>query len=166
MNAIQKLRLQTTLTQQELATMSGTSQSTIAAYETGAKSPTLRTLGNLARSQNLEMVVTYVPCMTREDRRSLAFHRAIVDHLRMAPDAVLQQARKNLERLTRLHSGVGELFKRWRNWLDLPLEALITKILDPDLEARDMRQVSPFSGILSPKERSQILRQFQKDYSP
>jgi len=67
MNTVQKLRQQTGVTQQELAEMGGTSQSTIAAYETGTKSPTLRTIENLARSQNLEMVVTYIPQMARED---------------------------------------------------------------------------------------------------
>jgi len=35
----------------------GISQSIIAAYETGAKSPTFRTIENLARSQYLELVV-------------------------------------------------------------------------------------------------------------
>lgn len=146
--------------------MGGTSQSTIAAYETGTKSPTLRTVENLARSQNLEMVVTYIPRMTREDRRSLAFHQTIVEHLRMTPATTLMQAKTNLKKLTKMHPGAWELFNRWQTWLDLPLEALITKILDPDPEAREMRQVSPFSGILSPRERTRILREFRKDYQP
>ena len=164
MNTVQKLRQQTGVTQQELALKGGTSQSTIAAYETGAKSPTLRTVENLARSQNLEMVVTYAPQMSREDRRSLAFHQAIVERLRKEPAAILSQAKTNLEKLTKMHSGARMLFDQWQDWLNSPLEELIEKMLDPFLEARDMRQVSPFSGVLGPKERTRVLQQFRKDY--
>jgi len=144
--------------------MGGTSQSTIAAYETGAKSPTLRTVENLARSQNLEMWVTYLPQMTREDKRSLAFHRAIVEILRKDPVPVLTRVKRNLEKLTEMHPGAQLLFNQWKDWLTLPLENLASKILDPLAEAREMRQVSPFSGLLSPKQRARILRQFRKEY--
>jgi transcriptional regulator with XRE-family HTH domain len=164
MNIIQDIRRQTGITQQELAEMGGTSQSTIAAYETGAKSPTLRTVENLARSQNLEMIVRYVPQMTREDRRSLAFHRAIVEILRKDPALILIRAKRNLERLTKMHPGAQMLFDQWQHWLILPLEDLVSKILDPFPQAREMRQVSPFSGLLNQKQRAQILQQFRKEY--
>ena len=48
MNIVRDLRIKSGTTQQELADMAGTSQSTIAAYENGSKSPTIRTLENLA----------------------------------------------------------------------------------------------------------------------
>ncbi len=165
MNTVQKLRQQTGVTQQELAAIAGTSQSTIAAYETGAKSPTLRTVENLARSQNLEMVVTYMPQMTREDRRSLAFHQAIVKRLRKEPAAILGRTKMNLGRLLKMHPGARKLLSQWQDWLNLPLEELIAKMLDPFPEARDMRQVSPFSGVLDPKERARVLQQFRKSYT-
>jgi transcriptional regulator with XRE-family HTH domain len=144
--------------------MGGTSQSTIAAYEAGAKSPTLRTVENLARSQNLEMLVTYLPLMTREDKRSLAFHRAIVEVLRKDPTPILRQAIRNVEKLSKMHPGAQMLFDQWQNWLALPLVNLISNLLDPFPEAREMRQVSPFSGVLSPNQRAQVLRQFRKEY--
>lgn len=144
--------------------MGGTSQSTIAAYETGAKSPTLRTIENLARSQNLEMWVTYLPQMTREDKRSLAFHRAIVEILRKDPVPVLSRAKRNLEKLTNMHPGAHMLFDQWKDWLTLPLNNLASRLLDPLPEAREMRQVSPFSGVLSPEQRARILRRFRKEY--
>jgi transcriptional regulator with XRE-family HTH domain len=164
MNIVQNLRRQAGITQRELAEMGGTSQSTIAAYETGAKSPTIRTVENLARSQNLEMSVTYLPQMTREDKRSLAFHRAIVEVLRKDPVTILSRAKRNLEKLSKMHPGAHMLFDQWKDWLILPLENLASKILDPLPEAREMRQVSPFSGVLSPKQRAQILRQFRREY--
>ena len=164
MNLIRDLRRQAGITQLELAKMAGTSQSTIAAYETGAKSPTLRTAENLARSQNLEMLVTYIPQMSREDKRSLAFHRVIVECLRKDPIPVLNRATRNVEKLANLHPGAEALFNQWKDWLALPLESLISNILNPLPEAREMRQVSPFSGVLSPEQRVKILRQFRKEH--
>ncbi len=164
MNIVRNLRRQAGITQRELAESGGTSQSTIAAYETGAKSPTLRTVANLARSQNLEMMVTYWPQMTREDKRSLAFHRAIVEILRKDPAPILSRAVRNAEKLVKMHPGAQMLFNQWKDWLTLPLENLVSKILDPLPEAREMRQVSPFSGVLGPKQRARILRQFRKEY--
>lgn len=164
MNIIQQLRRQTGITQQELATSGGTSQSTIAAYESGSKSPTMRTIENLARSQNLELRIEFRPPMTREDMRSLAFHRAVAELLRTNPEFVVSRARKNLERLTSMHPNAGTLFGRWREWLSLPFEILIKKILDPQQEACEMRQVSPFSGLLNAQQRTQVLRGFREEY--
>ena len=146
--------------------MAGTSQSTIAAYETGAKSPTLRTIENLAGSLGLEMVATYMPPMTREDRRSLAFHRAIAEILRKTQVPVLCRARRNLKKLARTHPGARVLFDRWEAWLRLPVEELVSNMLDPLPQAREMRQVSPFSGLLAPEHRVRILRQFRKELDP
>ena len=129
MNPVRKLRLRTGITQQELAVMARTSQSTIAAYESGSKSPTLRTLAKLADSQDLEMVTSYMPRLTREDRRSLAFHRAIAEILCRRPVAVRRRATRNLKKLTGIHPGAKLLFDRWRAWLALPVEE--TGLEDP-----------------------------------
>ena len=74
---VRNLRLACDLTRAELAAHAGTSQPTVAAYESGAESPTLRTLHRLARAASAELVVRAVPALTREDRRSLAWHEAV-----------------------------------------------------------------------------------------
>jgi transcriptional regulator with XRE-family HTH domain len=163
MNLIRLLRLQTGTTQQELAVAAGTSQSTIAAYEAGSKSPTLRTINNLTKSLGLVMITTYMPRLTREDKRSLAFHRAIVEILRKTPAPVLSRATKNLKKLSINQPGARMLFERWKTWLKLPLEELVSNLLDPLPVAREMRQVSPFSGVLKAADRTRILRQFRKE---
>jgi len=162
MNMIRNLRLSAGVTQQELALAAGTSQSTIAAYETGAKSPTLRTMENLAKSLRKEMVVNYMPQLTREDKRSLAFHRAIADILLKTSTPTIARAKRNLEKLVVIHPGAVNLLDRWKIWLELPVNELITNLLDPFPLAREMRHVSPFSGILSTQERTQILQQFRQ----
>ena len=77
MNIIRQLRLQARVTQQVLAQRAGTSQSAIAAYEVGKKSPTLRTLEKLASAVNLDVETRFVPRLTRVERRSLAYHQAV-----------------------------------------------------------------------------------------
>jgi transcriptional regulator with XRE-family HTH domain len=163
MNLIRQLRQQAGVTQQELAVAAGTSQSTVAAYEAGSKSPTLRTVDNLTRSLGLEMITTYMPRLTREDQRSLAFHRAIVEALRKTPETVVGRAIQNLEKLSKNQPGAKMLFEHWKSWLELPLEDLVSNLLDPLPFAREMRQVSPFSGVLKPEDRTRILRQFRKE---
>jgi hypothetical protein len=62
------------------------------------------------------------------------------------------------------HPNVAPLVERWHAWLGLPMEELISRILDAGVEARDMRQVTPFAGVLTPQERARILKQFRKEY--
>ncbi len=164
MNSIRLLRTQLGLTQKLLAKKAGTSQATIAHYESGNKSPTLSTLERLAKSLGLEAVVNYVPPLTREDHRSLAYHQAIVIRLKQSFDLIINRAKQNLKKMRKNHPDAEALFDLWQHWLDLPEENLISRVLDPGVLARDMRQVSPFAGTLSPKERFQILQDFRKDY--
>ncbi len=158
------LRKYAGVTQQALAVAAGTSQPTIALYERGAKSPTLETLQRLASSLGLELVLTFTPQMSREDQRSLIYHQAICNRLRKDPVSSLERARSVLMKVSHQHKGAKKLFDSWSRWLELPLEELILKILDPGQEAREMRQVSPFAGLLSPKERVILLTQFRKEY--
>lgn len=162
MNPIQLLRLQTGLTQNELASLAGTSQPTIAAYEADIKSPSVITLNKIAKAAGLELAISYVPPMTTIDKRSLAYHKAIVKILRNKP-FLIDKAKNNLNLMCKLHPTVKELFERWGTWLDLPTSELIKNVLDKSVVARDMRQVSPFSGMLNQKERLNILKNFQKE---
>lgn len=164
-NPVRRLRSQVGVTQKILATMAGTSQPTIASYETGTKSPTLETIERLAKSQGLEVAVSFVPPLTREDLRSLAYHQAIVEKLRSEPAAVLAHARRNLKATSERHPDASSLFARWERWLDLPVDELADRCLDPALSARDMRQVTPFAGLLGARERLDILKRFRKEES-
>lgn len=144
-----------------LAIRAGTSQPTIALYESGVKSPTLATVQRLAASLGLELVITFTPQMTREDQRSLAYHRAVAEKLREDPVAMIVRAEHTLKKTRAQHPGTRPLCNRWQTWLELPLEELLTRMLDPGILARDMRQVTPFAGVLTPKERVRILKQFR-----
>ncbi|MEE9321999.1 MAG: helix-turn-helix transcriptional regulator [Granulosicoccus sp.] len=165
MNIIRMLRQKVGLNQTEFASQSGTSQSTIAEYESGAKSPTMRTVKRIAAKFNLEVEVNSQPRMTREDRRSLAYHSAIATHLKENPVAVVAQAQANLNRWIKVRPAARVLMSRWSLWLQLPVQDLTKLMLNQSTDCRDMRQVSPFAGVLSAAERAAILRQFQQVYA-
>jgi transcriptional regulator with XRE-family HTH domain len=163
MHPVRQLRAIAGLTQAQLAGASGTSQPTIAAYESGAKSPTVRTLRALAAGVGLEAVVRFVPPLTREDRRSLAVHEAIAGRLLADPDGTVGRARRLLASLRSQHPGARRLLDEWRAVLERPVDEIVEVLRDPGLHARDLRQVTPFAGVLLPAERTQVYRRFRKE---
>ena len=164
MNPVTLLRSRTGITQQALASGAGTSQPTIAQYESGDKSPTLVTLQRLASSQGLELIVSYVPRLTREDRRSLSYHQVVAKILRERFSPTIRRAKQLLAKMSAHHPEAGPLIHCWRDWLNLPGEELISRMLDPGMVSREMRQVCPFAGLLAPQDRARILKRFRKEY--
>ncbi len=162
MNAIRELRRKAGLTQTELARIAGTSQPTIAAYEAGRKSPTLQTLSRIARAVGLEATVSFVPVMTREDRRSLVLHQAIVDRLIKEPHEVLAHAQRNLSLMRDRNPHAHSLFDEWRSILSRPIDDIAKAVLDHGLHGRDLRKVTPFAGVLSANERARVYRNFAR----
>jgi transcriptional regulator with XRE-family HTH domain len=160
MNTLRNLRQRHRLTQAQLAELAGTSQPTIAAYESASKSPTLRTLERVARALGLEAIVDFIPPLTREDRRSLAVHCAIAERLQDDPAAIVQRARQTLARMSRRHPHASDLFTSWRRILDRPVGEIVDVLVDPRPRARELRHVTPFAGVLTAGERAQAYRQF------
>lgn len=161
MHPIAALRQRAAVSQGELAAAAGTSQPTIAAYEAGRKSPTLRTVARLAASVGFEAAVVFVPPMTREDRRSLELHRSIAAALVDDPEAVRRTARRNVARMAAANPGARRLLAEWRRVLDGPLEELLELLVDPSQRARDLRQVTPFAGVLSAHARWRAQRRMR-----
>ena len=86
--------------------------------------------------------------------RGLAYHRAVADRLRkpMVAEArhVLFRWREQ-GRIDRRHAD------RWEELLAMPLPAIRSAITATGSEADDLRQNSPFAGLLSEPERRRIL---------
>ena len=109
----------------------------------------------------LELEIRFVASLTREDRRSLAYHEVIAARLLENPEQILEKAHGNLKRLQALHPHAGHLLSLWAAWLDLPPGMLTDQIMGTSELACDMRQVSPFSGVLSASERRRVLAGFR-----
>ena len=163
MNTIRLLRDVSNLTQAELAEAAGTSQPTIAAYEAGRKSPTLRTLRRLAEGAGLEATIGFHRPMTREERRSLHLHRAIARQLERFPEEVLARARDTLSLMRRKHPEAGQLFREWEVILDRPVSELVSALIDPSSHGRELRQVTPFAGVLTAEERTEVYQSFREE---
>lgn len=160
MSSVRDLRERCGLTQSQLAELAQTSQPTIAAYESGTKTPNLRTLERLTKKVGLELAIDFVEPMTREERRSLALHRAIARRLREQPVQTLRRARRNLDRMSRKHPGARPLLSRWRRILSRTTAEIMEVMLDPRPSARELRHVTPFAGVLTARERTYVYRRF------
>lgn len=88
------------------------------------------------------------------DRRSLAYHRAIAGRL---DEALIAESRARVDRLAtdgQMHPAYA---KRWRAVLALPIDEIAEEITADSVEARELRQNSPFAGILNEHERHRII---------
>ena len=61
------------------------------------------------------------------------------------------------------HPAAARLLREWKVVLDRPLEALLLVLADPSEWARELRHVSPFSGVLSARERTAVHRAFARE---
>ena len=160
------VRSEAGLSQRELAARAGTSGATVAAYELGTKEPRLSTLARLAEAAGMRLEWRYEPkdgvllgeTLTREERRSLAIHRAVAAKLAADPVGVLAHARRNLAVMRRANEdgSADAWFMEWETRLRGPLGGVIEALVSHGQHARDLRQVTPFAGVLSDEERRAI----------
>lgn len=162
MNPVTGLRARTGLSQSALAARVGTSQPAVAAYEAERKSPTFRTIERMAHACGLEAHVVYVSPLTREDRRSLYLHSAISRRIAEDPEAALRRARQNLRVMEKANPGASPLLREWHRILDAGVERVLRVLADPGEHARDLRQVTPFAGVLTAAERQEAIRSFRR----
>lgn len=95
------------------------------------------------------------------DEFALAYHRAVAYRLRAESGAVLEHARRNLDRWAEGDAfGPGEQasLEEWRRILDeADVDQLVEIITDASDEGQRLRSSSPFVGALSSEERLEIL---------
>ena len=95
---------------------------------------------------------------TRAERRSLAFHRAVADRL---DERLVDEARAQVSRWAtsgHLHPSYAE---HWRELLAMPIDSIARRIIEDSQEGRDLRQNSPFAGVLNEQERRRIIELVQ-----
>ena len=149
------------MTQRELADAAGTSQPTVAAYEAEAKSPTWRTVERMAGSVGLTCYPLVGPPLTRDQERSLFLHTAIAKALRARGAEVDEIARRNISRMRSVNPHASPLLDEWERILQGTVNQIVARMLDPSEHGRDLRQVTPFAGVLSPAQRAAAFRSFR-----
>lgn len=104
--------------------------------------------------------------LTRDKLRSLWLHQAVAGKLVMRPAVVLMQAQRNLTKLRAEHPNgrVVDQFDDWERLLRSPLEQLLSTLTSTSQRAIELRQNSPFAGVLTGHERTQILNSFKANW--
>lgn len=150
------------LSQHALAAAAGTSQPTVAAYEAGRVTPNVGTLLRLLDVCGFTIDVVpdaKEPRWTRVEEKSLAVHRQIAARLLQDPSNVLKKARSNLNRLQSDDRGHAlRLLDDWSDLLDRPTDEIVTAMLARTQQGVDLRQMTPFAGVLTDSERRKALR--------
>ncbi|WP_421118053.1 helix-turn-helix domain-containing protein [Aquihabitans daechungensis] len=158
---LRDVRLRNGLSVRALAREAGVSPATIDRLEHGRVSPT-RSVDTVLDAIGYRLMVsaerTDEPPLTREDRRSLAFHRIVARRFLDDPVAVRAKARNNLTTMRRENSdgSADRYFDRWGALLRGSEADLVGVLLRTDDEARSLRQVTPFAGVLTPEERARV----------
>lgn len=100
----------------------------------------------------------------RDQLRSLWLHRAVAAKVALDPQRVLRIARRNLERMRAAHprGRVRADFDEWEKLLAGPLETLLDVLVSKAPRAVELRQNSPFAGVLTVAERTKLLRSFRR----
>ena len=162
---LRRLRRESGLTQRAFAERVGTSGPAVAAYESGAKEPRLSTLDRMAASVACRVDVRIVPTgrgaslRRRRERRSLALAAATAAVVAANFPAARRLADENLKRA---EDTVGDNASRrwldeWQDVLSRGANAVRSALLDPTDHGHDMRQMTPFAGLLNDDERNAAL---------
>ncbi|MEU7903801.1 helix-turn-helix domain-containing protein [Actinoplanes sp. NPDC049118] len=117
------------------------------------------TINQQRRIRRCDVEALIRPRMNREQLEKLWLHRAVAGRLVRDPRAVMAAAEINLRRLRRMHP-VGrawEWLDRWDAVLDEGVEAVLEALTSSAAYAVELRETSPFAGILPERERAMVL---------
>jgi excisionase family DNA binding protein len=111
---------------------------------------------------DVEALLRPQPTLTRDQRKSLWLHQAVAGILVTEPDLVLAKARENLDRLVQQHRSTmtSVWLERWRGKIDEGPNAVLAALTSEDPESVELRQNSPFAGVLPQPQRQKVLQAF------
>jgi hypothetical protein len=99
------------------------------------------------------------------DQLGLLYHRAIAGKIRAHPD-LRSVAAENIVRWTARNDYPASVLRALQHWRGLltsaPLEELLAALTDPSERGHQMRQNTPFAGILTAEERRRIRDEHEK----
>jgi len=96
--------------------------------------------------------------LTRDQRRSLWLAFGVAGRVVMDPRGTRSIALRNLEAMRKSARGQARSWlDEWERLLDASTEDLLEALTSRSPRGRDLRQNSPFAGVLSEVERDQVL---------
>ncbi|ATG53107.1 excisionase [Brachybacterium vulturis] len=107
------------------------------------------------------------PELTREQEKSLWLHRALLGPLMIDPSTVLDQAQQNIERWLPKHRADGMAagyLRQWKQILDSGVDDVVAVLVGTDEHSSELRQNSPFAGVLPEDDRRRVLSSFREHW--
>lgn len=102
--------------------------------------------------------------LTRDQVRSLWLGYATAAKVVADPSRAFSKAHRNFERMQQTHrrGGPQRWFDEWDALLAGPVDDVLEVLASRSPRARELRQNSPFAGVLSEGERQRVLRSFRE----
>lgn len=150
----------TLLTTGEAARILGVSrQQVVNLCEAGDLPHTLVGRHRRVRRSDVEAIRLARTRMSKQDRQALLLAYAVAGEIVRDPAATLTKAKTNLRAMQReAHVGPTRVWlKEWDSLLEGPLLALLNALTATTQRSRELRQNSPFAGVLSDDLRREVL---------
>ena len=99
--------------------------------------------------------------LTPEREKSLRLHQALIADLLVDPDAVIDKARSNIARWLpqqRADGMTAKYLHEWEKILDAGLDRIVEALTSTDEKSCELRENSPFAGVLSQERRAKVLQ--------
>lgn len=162
---VQGARLAAGLSIRQLAERAHVAASTVWRIEAGRLDPTVGMLTRLLDAAT--QPDSPPPAWTREAAVSLALGRLTAAELLRDPGTVLDRARQRVAKALAdptLAEGSRRWVLAWNDILDRSLEDVVAILIDPGERGYELRQNTPFVGILSDRERLDAVHKASREH--
>ena len=106
--------------------------------------------------------------LTPEREKSLRLHQALIGDLLENPDAVMNKVRENIARWLpqqRVDGMSAFYLREWERILDSGLDRILEALTATDEKSYELRENSPFAGVLSQERRAKVLKTLRTQQS-
>lgn len=98
---------------------------------------------------------------TRDERQSVWLHTAVAGRVVKDPDGSLARARTNITKMRAAHAAPVPWLDAWERLIDRGAQAIVKVLVADTPESVELRQNSPFAGVLTDVERRKVLDAFR-----
>lgn len=95
----------------------------------------------------------------RPERKQLYYHSVIASRLKDHPEWI-DQAKTNLVRIGKINPNGAFFHRQWDVILDQCIDDIVDLLCESSTEMSDLRQETPFTGMIDKRERVDILKRF------
>lgn len=114
----------------------------------------------------IDQAAGFVSDHRRLDARSLEMHKVIAQKLKKNPE-LIEKARQNIRQWKEQSPSLTGALDEWEQIINQGIDKTIAFMCDPGEEATRLRQSTPFTGYLKPKERWRLYGAFRpRTYHP